>query len=82
LNPIPSLTALCEDGLQVTFKQSTGIVEVLFGVSFGVGDAVKRFVEDADDALLFAEGRECNYLRSDFAFCYSRIARPFCNFSI
>ena len=30
-------------------------MEVLFGVGFGGGDAVKRFVEDADDSLLFGE---------------------------
>ena len=51
----PILAALGEDGLQVAFEQSTGVLEVLFGVSFGGGDAVKRFVEDADDPPLFGE---------------------------
>src|ERR1017187_9649548 len=53
----PPFTALRKDGLQVAFKHSPGVLEVLFGVGFGGGDAVKRFVEDADDALLFGERR-------------------------
>ena len=51
----PALTALGEDGLKVAFKEGTGVLEVLFGVGFGGGDALKRFVEDADDPLLFGE---------------------------
>ena len=51
----PPLTPLRENGLQVAFKQGAGVLEVLFGVGFGGGDAVKRFVEDGDDALLFGE---------------------------
>jgi hypothetical protein len=39
--------------MQVTFKQSTGIFAVLVDVGFGGGYAVKRFVEDADDPVLF-----------------------------
>src|ERR1019366_9191125 len=54
----PPGTALGEDGLQVAFKQSAGVLEVLFGVGVGGGNAVKRFVEDADDALLFGQGRK------------------------
>ena len=46
--------------LQVAFEQGAGVLEVLFGVGFGGGDAVKRFVEDADDPLLFGERREAN----------------------
>jgi len=38
--------------LQVTFKQSAGVLEVLFGVGFGGGDAVEGFVEDGDNAAL------------------------------
>ena len=53
----PPLAALSEDGLQVAFEQGAGVLEVLFGVGFGGGDAVKRFVENADDALLFGEWR-------------------------
>ena len=56
----PPLAALGEDGLQVAFKQGAGVLEVLFGVGFGGGDAVKRFVEDADDPLLFGERRNGN----------------------
>ena len=52
--PIPA--ALGEDGLELAFEESTGVLEVLFGVGFGGGDALKRFVEDADDPPLF---REC-----------------------
>ena len=51
----PPLAALGEDGLEVAFKEGAGVLEVLFGVGFGGGDAVKRFVEDADDPLLFGE---------------------------
>jgi hypothetical protein len=39
----------------MSVKQGTGASEVLFGVGFGGGDAVKRFVEDGDDALLLGE---------------------------
>ena len=61
------LAALGENGLPVAFKQGTGVLEVLFGVGFGGGDAVKRFVEDADDALLFGK-RGQNYRKlSDVA---------------
>ncbi len=45
----PSLAGLGEDGLEVAFKEGAGVLEVLFGVGFGGGDAFKRFVEDADD---------------------------------
>ena len=54
----PPFTALGEDGLEVAFEQGAGVLEVLFGVGFGGGDAVKRFVEDADDPLLFGERGE------------------------
>ncbi len=47
-----------EDGLQVAFEQSAGVLEILFGVGFGGRDAVEGFVEDADDALLFRERRD------------------------
>ena len=46
---------LVENGLKVAFEESAGVLEVLFGVGFGGGDALKRFVEDADDSLLFGE---------------------------
>ena len=54
----PPLAALGEDGLEVAFEEGAGVLEVLFGVGFGGGDALKRFVEDADDPLLFGERRE------------------------
>src|SRR5258708_3940349 len=43
----PLLTPLREDAAKVAFKQSTSILEVLFGVGFGGCDAVKHLVEDA-----------------------------------
>ncbi|MGB2624701.1 MAG: hypothetical protein WA857_13330 [Candidatus Acidiferrum sp.] len=41
-------------------EERAGVLEVFFGVGFGGGDAVKRFVEDADDALLFEKLGESN----------------------
>ena len=41
----------------MAFKEGTGVLEVLCGVGFGGGDAVKCCVEDADDALLFGDWR-------------------------
>ncbi len=64
----PPLAALGEDGLEVAFKQSAGVLEVLFGVGFGGGDAVKCFVEDADDALLFGERGNGNRQLLDVTF--------------
>ncbi len=51
----PAVAALGEDGVEVAFKQSTGVLEVLFGVGFGGGDAGKRFVQDAHDPPLFGK---------------------------
>ena len=42
----------------MAFEQGTGVLKVLFGVGFGGSDAVKRFVEDADDPLLFGKRRD------------------------
>ena len=58
----PPLAALGEDGLEVAFEEGAGVLEVLFGVGFGGGDARKRFVEDADDPPLFGERgkRDCD----------------------
>src|ERR1035437_1715697 len=53
----PPHTPLRENGLQVAFKQGAGVLEVLFGVGFGGGDAVEGFVEEGDDAVLFGEWR-------------------------
>jgi hypothetical protein len=47
--------------VQVAFEEGAGVLEVLFGVGFGGGDAVKRFVEDAGDALLFRERGNWNF---------------------
>jgi hypothetical protein len=40
----PPLTTLGKNRLQMAFKEGTGVLEVLFGVGFGGGDAVKCFV--------------------------------------
>src|SRR5437879_6115508 len=54
--PTPCRTG--EDGLEVAFEDSTSVLKVLLGVGFGGGDALKRFVEYADDPLLFGERRK------------------------
>ena len=41
----------------MALEQGAGVLGVLFGVGFGGGDAVKRFVENADDAVLFRATR-------------------------
>ncbi len=52
---LPPRAALGEDGLEVAFEEGAGVLEVLFGVGFGGGEALKRFVQQADDPLLFGE---------------------------
>jgi hypothetical protein len=37
----------------MALENGAGVLEVLFSVGFGGGDALKRFVEDANDPLLF-----------------------------
>ena len=44
-----------EDGLEVAFEEGAGVLEVLFGVGFGGGEALKRFVQQSDDPLLFGQ---------------------------
>lgn len=58
----PPRAALGEDGLEVAFEEGAGVLEVLFGVGFGGGEALKRFVQQADDPLLFGQrgGRNGN----------------------
>ena len=56
----PAFASLGEDGLEVAFKQRTGVLEVLFGVGLGAGEAGKRLVQHADDPLLFRERRDGN----------------------
>src|SRR5205085_604496 len=53
----PSATPLPEHRLKVPFKKGAGVLEVLFDVGLGSGDALKRLVEDTDDPLLFRERR-------------------------
>src|ERR1700722_12844600 len=51
----PPVAALREDDFQMAFKYGAGVFEVLFGVGLSSGDALKCFVEDTDDPLLFGE---------------------------
>ena len=46
--------------MEVAVEEGAGVDEVLFGVGFGGGKALKRCVEDADDPLLLGEGGERN----------------------
>jgi hypothetical protein len=53
------LLKLAAEGLvQQRFFQFVEVLEVLLSVRFGGGDGVNRLVEDADDPLLFGEGRD------------------------
>ena len=75
----PTRAALGEDGLEVAFEEGAGVLEVLFGVGFGLGDALKRFVENADDPLLFGErgygiSRTLPSQYLDSGLCYQRRA--------
>ena len=63
----PPLTTLGEDGLQVAVEQGAGVLEILFGVGFGGGEARKRFVEYADYPLLFTERRDGYWNSFEFA---------------
>ena len=74
----PPLAALGEDGLEVAFEEGAGVLEVLFGVGFGGGDARKRFVEDADDPLLFGERRDGNLIRLELVAMTVRVGRYRC----
>jgi hypothetical protein len=40
----------------MALEQGAGVLEVLFGVGLGGGDAVEGCVEDGDDAVLFFSG--------------------------
>ena len=48
------------DGLEVAFEEGAGVLEILFGVGFGGGEARKRFVQQADDPLLFGQRGDGN----------------------
>ncbi len=52
---LPPLPTLGEDGLEVAFEEGAGVLEVLFGVGNSYRKPRKRFVQDADNALLFGE---------------------------
>ncbi len=56
----------------MAFEKGAGVLEVLFGVGFGSGEARKRFVEDGDDALLFGQRGERNLQRENL---FARDAR-------
>jgi hypothetical protein len=39
----------------MAFEEGAGVLEVLFGVGFRGGEALKRFVQQSDDPLLFGQ---------------------------
>lgn len=45
----------------MAFEEGAGVLQVLFGLGFGGGEARKRFVEHADDTLLFGEWGEWDF---------------------
>jgi hypothetical protein len=53
----PPITAVGEDRLEMTCEDSAGVLDVPFGIGPGGGDALKRFVENADDPQLFGKWR-------------------------
>ena len=59
----PPRTALGEDGLELAFEKGAGVLEVLFSVGFGGGETRKRFVEQANDPLLFGERGDAQFNR-------------------
>jgi len=61
--------------LEVTLKDSAGVLKVLFGVGFGSRDGLKRFVEDADDPVLFGNWRASYYKTLNVAFRNERLPR-------
>ena len=56
----PTIASACEDRFEVAFEEGAGVLEVLFGVGFGGGDARKRFVEDADHPPLLGGAWHCH----------------------
>src|SRR5450631_873832 len=54
-----------KDGLQMACEDGAGVLEVLFGVGFGGGDALKRLVEDADDPPLLGDRRQRDWKRRE-----------------
>jgi len=64
----PPRPALGENGFEVAFEEGAGVLEVLFGVGFCGGEALKRFVQQANDPLLFDQRGDGN-LDLDKVFC-------------
>ena len=58
----PPIAASVEDSSEIPSEDVVGVLEILFGVGFGGGYALKRFVEDADDPLLFGERGDGNWV--------------------
>ena len=44
----------------IPFEEGAGVLEVLFGVGLGGGEARKRFVQQADDPLLVGQRGDGN----------------------
>jgi len=74
----PPFTPLSEDGLEMAFEEGAGVLEVLFGVGFGGGDAVEGFVEDGDDARMGEAGRRAGMRLPDMDtnMSLTALARP------
>ena len=51
----PSLISFDEHLVEVAFEESAGVGEVFFGGGFGFGDALKDFIQNPQDSLLFGE---------------------------
>ena len=51
----------------MALEEGAGVLEVLFGVGFGGGEALKRFVQQPDDPLLFGQRGDGNLLCSHVA---------------
>ena len=71
----PPFAALSEDGVDVALEEGASVLEVLLGVGLGGGDALERFVEDADGPLLLGEWRKHHRELRDVALVEMRSSR-------
>ena len=63
--------------MEVAFEEGAGVLKVLFGVGFGGGDALKRFVRNPDDPLLLGSRfRVTDFEWSQVRSCNLRLCRP------
>lgn len=52
----PPLALLGKNSIQIALKQLTGVGKVLFGISNGLPNPFKRFIENGNNAFLFGKG--------------------------